>query len=61
VPKDWKAKPAPNPPAPSEVKKEKAKKAAAEKKAKKAKPKTEQGFFFDLLATPEEGAGDGNA
>jgi len=69
VPKDWKAKPAPNPPTPSEVKKEKAKKAAAEKKAKKAaekkakksKPKTEQGFFFDLLATPEEGAGDGNA
>ncbi len=69
VPKDWneqpKPKPAPKPapspkkagkpkkPAetPSEIKKEKnrAKNAAA----KKAKPKTQQGFFFDLLETPE--------
>ena len=73
VPKEWneqpKPKPAPKPapspkkagkpkkPAetPSEIKKEKnrAKNAAA----KKAKPKTQQGFFFDLLETPpEEGA-----
>ena len=73
VPKDWneqpKPKPAPKPapspkkagkpkkPAetPSEIKKEKnrAKNAAA----KNAKPKTQQGFFFDLLETPpEEGA-----
>ena len=47
-----KAKGKPKKPAetPSEIKKEKAKAKAA---AKKAKPKAQQGFFFDLLETPE--------
>ena len=55
VPKDWKGQagkvahtPRASAETPSEVKKEKA-------KAKKAaKPKQEQGFFFDLLETPQE-------
>ena len=69
VPKDW-DKPAPSPkpakastpakttkpkkPAetPSEIKKEKAK----AKAAKKRKSKAQQGFFFEILETPEQGS-----
>ncbi len=49
-----KAKPKKTAETPSEIRKEKERQAKAKAKAKAKKPKQQQGFFFEMLETPEQ-------
>jgi len=51
-----KAKPKKPAETPSEIRKEKERQAKAKAKAKAKKPKLQQGFFFEMLETPEKGS-----